>query len=372
VSSGTVGIKGSTQLGNPTNTLNVLSNAAVVLYENTDLGTNVAINKTILLHDGATFQNGQGANIEFAPVILSTNASGGTGLCTINVGGTSLAFSNAITGPGTLIKTGGSPLILGAGNTYTGLTILSAGAVDLVGTGSISTTPYIVLLSGATLDVSGRSDGTLTLASGQTLEGSGTVNGDLTVNSGATVEAGTNDVIGTLTVTNVATLHGTTTMALSAPTSSSELKAATVNYGGTLNLVFTAGSLSAGDSFQLFNATAGYSGTFANISPATPGPGLQWNTSELATSGTLLVAAATASSPVINSVHVLNGNLVFSGTNGTPSGSYVLQVATNLTLAPNPVEWQSVSTNSFDTNGDFTLSIATTLPAQYFRIKLLP
>ena len=53
------------------------------------------------------------------------------------------------------------------------------------------------------------------------------------------------------------------------------------------------GTLAVNDSFTLFSAAA-YSGSFASISPATPGTGLAWNTNFLAVDGTLRVANVAA------------------------------------------------------------------------------
>ena len=60
------------------------------------------------------------------------------------------------------------------------------------GTASINNSTNITIQSGATMDVSGRANGLLTLG-GQTLTGSGTVNGSLSNAVGSTVApAGTN------------------------------------------------------------------------------------------------------------------------------------------------------------------------------------
>jgi len=50
----------------------------------------------------------------------------------------------------------------------------------------------------------------------------------------------------------------------------------TLHYGGTLQLTNLSGTLTAGDSFQLFGSVN--DGTFASILPAVPGKGLFWNT----------------------------------------------------------------------------------------------
>src|SRR5580658_9636053 len=106
-------------------------------------------------------------------------------------------------------------MVFTAANTYQGITDIRSGRdLLLVGGGSISGSTNISLAAGATLDVSGRTDKTLTLVAGQTLQGSGTVDGNLMVSSGATVSTGTASAIGTLTVTNAVTLSGTTVMKL--------------------------------------------------------------------------------------------------------------------------------------------------------------
>jgi hypothetical protein len=91
--------------------------------------------------------------------------------------------------------------------------------------------------------------------------------------------------------------------------------AANLTYGGTLVLSNLNNSFADGDAFQLFSAGS-YSGAFTTIVPATPGAGLSWNTSTLATDGNLRVAVATVSQPRIGSVSISGGNLVLSGTGG--------------------------------------------------------
>src|SRR5581483_6451042 len=91
------------------------------------------------------------------------------------------------TADGGLTKNGPGNVTLNSVNTYTGPTVVNAGTLALAGSGSISTSPTITLVSGATLDGSGRSDTTVTIPSGQTLAGSGSVVGNLTIASGGTL-----------------------------------------------------------------------------------------------------------------------------------------------------------------------------------------
>jgi autotransporter-associated beta strand protein len=268
------------------------------------------------------------------------------------VGGTSLILSNTVlSGPGGLIKTGSGTLSVSGGNTFSGDTLVNAGMLALAGSGSIALSSNLVLAAGTVLDVSARIDGKLTLAAGQTLSGTGTINGSLVVGLGATLSPG--PAIGTLTVTNAATLQGTASMKLNkaANTNDSLRGAASIAYGGTLSLTNLAGALAPGDSFRLFNGSA-YSGAFSKLLPPMAGSGLAWDTSGLLNNGTLRVAVAPK--PVINSVAVSGANLVLSGTNGVPGATYYVLTSTNLTI---PVAaWPRIATNLFDAIGTFAVT----------------
>ncbi len=124
--------------------------------------TNSATTATLMLSGSGTYAYGDG----------STNNSG------------------IITGPINLMITGSGTQTLGDTNTYTGNTTVNAGTLALSGAGLINKTPVITVAAGATVDVSGRSDGTLTLSSGQTLNGFGTVKGVLAVTGLSTIAPG--------------------------------------------------------------------------------------------------------------------------------------------------------------------------------------
>ncbi len=365
---GAVGIKGLTTLGNPANTLAVFSNANVTLYEDSgNASDNVTLNKNILLYGGSTFQNGGGTNLILSPVALGTNNAD---ICTLNIGGSSLTVSNVISGPGTLVKTGSSPLYLAAANTYTGSTVVTTGPLDLIGSGSISASTNISLAASQVLDVSARLDDTLALASGQTLQGSGTINGSLTVSSGATVAPGPTGAVGTLTITNLVSLSGTTMMKVNQTAHNQDrITAVTIGYGGTLSVTNLAGTLVPGSSFKLFSASSGYEGSFNAIVPSTPGPGLLWDSSQLNVSGTLGVLAAP---PLFGSFAFSSGNIVFSGSNGIPNQPFYVLATTN--LATPLTNWVVVATNAFDGNGNFSLTntVGAGAPQQFFELSEAP
>jgi hypothetical protein len=141
----------------------------------------------------------------------------------------------------------------------------------------------------------------------------------------------------------------------------------TLTYGGTLSLVNLGGTLSAGASFKLFNASS-YLGSFSSIVPATPGPGQTWNTSALATTGTISVVGP--NQPRFTSVAALGSNLVMSGTNGAPLGTYYVRSTTN--VAQPLVNWPRIATNTFNGSGNFnfTNAIVPAIPQRYFMIEL--
>ncbi|HWY32770.1 MAG TPA: hypothetical protein VNX46_18545, partial [Candidatus Acidoferrum sp.] len=305
------------------------------------------------------------------------------GIAHILVGETNLIFSNPIGGPGGFVWDAyNHNIVLQAANTYSGPTVIG-GALTLVlsGNGSISHSS-LIWLGGATIDVSGRPDNTLALTSGQTLAGIGTISGQLIVPVGAVISpAGTNitlgltegsSITGTITAGNNITLGGSSIFKLNGSGVSDEVVSSTrITYGGTITLANVSGApLAVGNSFQLFSAPS-MTGSFSSISPATPGAGLAWDTSQLNTLGTIGIIAG-ASQPVVKSVRVSNGSLIFSGNNGTSGGNYAVLTATNITT---PLTlWTSLVTNSFDNTGAFSVTnaISSGTPHQYFILKLVP
>jgi hypothetical protein len=387
-------------LGNPTNVLTLHSNilfniqhgdttagdngyakvvhilpTAALNYQPSGGAGDYRLKTSFVLEDGAglTFFSGDGGT-------GSGTAISGTvifnGVAHFQIGNSPITFSNVVSGAGGfyLDNYGGNPpLVFAAANTYQGITDIRSGMeLALIGNGSISGSTNISLAASATLDVSGRADQRLTLALGQTLQGNGTINGNLTVGAGAAVLPGGAGTIGTLTVTNAVALSGTTLMDLNQTAGTrDQITCASIIYGGTLSLTNLAGTLAAGNSFKLFNASS-YNGSFANITPATPGSGLTWDTSQLNTVGVINVVTSGGSGPVIGSTMVSGGNLIFSGTGGTAGGNYAVLTTTNLTTPL--TNWTSLATNSFDGAGAFSITnaISAGTPQQFYRIKQLP
>ncbi len=368
-------------LGNPTNVLTLHSNILFYIQHGVVAGGDNGYAKIVHVLPTATwtYQPGGGAgDYRLATsFVLETNAglyffsvNGGSGsgvaiagtvtlngLANFQIGNAPVTFSNVISGTGGfyLNQYGGSPLVFAAANTYQGITDIRSGMVlALTGNGSISKSTPISLASGATLAVTNRTDGTLALASGQTLQGSGIVQGILVANPGSTVAPATSGVTGTLGVSGNATLTGNTLLKLNNANNDVLSVGGTLAYGGTLTLTNISGSpLAAGNSFALFSA-ASYGGSFASITPATPGAGLAWNTNSLAVNGIISVVSTAPPVPRITSIGLSGTTLTIRGTNGTSNGQYVLLQSTNVALPLS--QWVPALTNSFDTNGDLNLS----------------
>jgi autotransporter-associated beta strand protein len=356
--------------------IHVLSGGIVYIYN-----PGVAFNGSNLIFENTaqwvTYYN-PGTNTISSAVTLN-------GVAHFIIGDHNMVYTNVISGPGGFVEDYyDEEMVFSASNTYSGPTIIgsvgNSPEVALTGNGSISQSS-LIFFGGtnpavAHIDVSGRSDQTLTLASGQTLAGIGGINGSLVVSPGATISpAGTNTTIGittganstgTIGVANSITLNGTTIIKLngSGVNDSIQSPGGGITYGGTLSLVNISGSpLAVGNSFQIFSATS-YAGSFASITPATPGTGLAWGTSQL-NIGVLNVIAE----PSITSVAVSGGNLVFSGTNGTAGGPFYVLTTTNLTIPL--TNWVTLSTNSFNANGTFSVTnaIAPGTPQRFYVIK---
>lgn len=215
-----------------------------------------------------------------------------SGIKTITATGTGLAMiSGTISGSGGISKAGANKLTLSAANTYTGATTVSAGTLALIGSGSIANSSSIAVNAGATLDASGRSDGTLAVGAAQALTGSGTVIAN-TIISGTLAPgapAGVLSNIGNLTLASGSqTLMEIGGTARGISYDGVDITGSLAN-GGTLTISLINGySGAGGDTFNLFNANS-YSGTFGAVNLPTLGGELSWDTSALESAGRLVV-----------------------------------------------------------------------------------
>ena len=152
--------------------------------------SNVTINRGFTLSSGA----GGGATIESSGAgTLSFNNTVAIEYGTIDqtrtltLGGTKIGantFGKVIADNGTaatsLVKNGAGTWVLDQSNTHTGNTTISGGTLALSGSGSIASSPTIIVGANTTFDVSAVTGG-YSLTTDQTLSGTGTVAGAMNV-----------------------------------------------------------------------------------------------------------------------------------------------------------------------------------------------
>ncbi|MDB6123102.1 MAG: Autotransporter-associated beta strand repeat protein [Pedosphaera sp.] len=252
-----------------------------------------------------------------------------TGGVVINSGTNVISIAQALldgTGGGGLTKIGSGTLRLNGVNTYVGPTLVNAGA----------------------------------------LGGSGTIAGPVNVASGATFAPGAS--IGTLTINNTLTLSAgsSTLMEISleggVTNQDQVVGLSAVTYAGSL-VVTNVGSnaLAGGSVFKLFNSATAGSGNFSSVTILPTGTGT-FNP----TTGELTITSSAP--PVVNPPKVSGGNLIFTGTGGTPGGSYTWLTSTN--VAAPMANWITNSVGVFSGTGTFSNAIPVTSEAsRFFRLK---
>jgi fibronectin-binding autotransporter adhesin len=193
-------------------------------------GTTLTVNTS-----GSVLANTSSAASVYLPTAVTLNAA-----LTVNTTG-NLTIGGPISGVGSLAKTGAGSLLLSNANLYSGATTISAGALKLIGSGSINNTSSITLgggrtllqnssvalncpinLGGGTFGGTGTYTGNLNVVSGHLSPGDGglgalTVNGDIDLSATSTLDfdfgstIGSCDLIqvsGTLDLDGVLNMHG--------------------------------------------------------------------------------------------------------------------------------------------------------------------
>jgi len=378
--SGGLVVSGGTALARAANCLGlapvVVSGGELQLIFNIDFtGSDITLS-------GGTLHGGvSGSDSYEGTVTLTTdsqiNVDTGDSLTLNNASGISASAYNLYVGGG------GTLILAGANNTWSSLNItlgtvqignggggsLGGGTIDDAGTLSFNTAGNLAvtnpIIDGGSINQIGAGTvvftgnasgftGTTTVTSGG-LGGTTTFGGPVNVLPGATLAPGTPTAIGTLTVNNNLTLGGNLLVKINKSLAqSNDLVSVTGTLSNTNNGVVTVNNLGpalvAGNKFTLFSQPVS-GGGLLSIS----GGGAVWS-NNLATDGSIIVLSATVPHPVIRTINISGGNVVVSGTNGTASGTCYLLSSTN--LATPLANWVRVSTNSFDSNGNFNITNA--------------
>ncbi|HNQ72869.1 MAG TPA: cadherin domain-containing protein [Verrucomicrobiota bacterium] len=241
-------------------------------------GGTLTIGSTVAVDDlkfgGGTLRYRSGNTSDVSGTARMTFLTGGAA---IDTGLNNVTFGSAIgnAGAGSLTKLGTGRLSLNAANTYTGGTSVGLGTLRVGNASGSATGP-----------------GPVTVAAGAGLEGTGRILGPVTVNG--TLAPGTG--IGTLSLSNSLALSGISSSVfevnLDTLACDKVIGLTSLVCGGTLTVVNLGGASAAtnGATLKLFSAAAS-AGTFAQlVLPALPSD-LAWDTSDLATSGTLRIVS---------------------------------------------------------------------------------
>ncbi len=165
--------------------------------------------------------------------------------------GADTSFAGALSGPGSLVKTGSGTLTLAGSTTLSADLAVRAGTLALAG-GSLAA-PSLTLANGSTLDVSGAAPAT---PGGLRLIGAGAVRGSLTLDSESELHPGGDGAVGSLTFQNDLTLASGATLHLDL--GASENASDHLGVAGTLSLSRTTVHLRASAGLASLDPAASY------------------------------------------------------------------------------------------------------------------
>lgn len=263
-----------------------------------------------------------------------------------NTGATSLAGTisdNSLNDGGTTIsgitKTGVGSLFLNGTNTYAGPTTNSDGL--LAGSGSIAGPVYVI---------------------------------------GGSIGGGSNEYIGTLTISNSLTVSNNVFIRVNkslSPQSNDVIFVTgglTNNGAGTVTVTnIGTGALAIGDRFQIFNQTV-TGGSALSVT----GAGVTWS-NRLALDGSIAVLSTSVAGPTTNAsitkVFLSGTNLVIQGSNNnTPNTSFHYVVLTSTNVATPLSNWTAGTALGFNPDGtfDYTNPIVPGAPQQFIDVKVVP
>ena len=177
-------------------------------------------------------------------------------------------LNGAYSGSTSITKVGTGDWKLTGNNVYTGSTTINGGRLLICGTHS-----------GA---------GAVTVNDGGTLRGTGKIAGAVTVKSGGIVNPGDANTASSLTTNGSVKFENGSTLKVGRSALYAN-GAVAINSGATLEIDTAEKTLAAGTSIQVFKGAFNISGTFSSIEPASPGEGLEWDTSTLYADGTIKV-----------------------------------------------------------------------------------
>lgn len=224
------------------------------------------VSNAVLIEANSTMGESVSRHVTYlGPVTLV----GGTRTITLN-GADTATFAGPIGDDGFgygLTEAGSSTLTLSGTNTYTGPTRVAGGTLALSGEGTISNSASIQIDAGATLSVTDRTGGSMSLVAGQTLKGGGTFAGGSITEAGSTLSPGLSPGVLTFNGTLQMSSGSVFSVELNGTTAGTEYDQVNMNNNGlTLlspTLAVTLGFMPAlNDTFLIFTGLNGYDPVF--------------------------------------------------------------------------------------------------------------
>jgi autotransporter-associated beta strand protein len=252
-----------------------------------------------------------------------------------------------------------------AGNNYGGnTTVRNGAALALSGSGNISASAVIDVQAGGTFDVSARTSGSYVVPLNTTLKGNGSVVGNLELQGHLAPGAS----VGTLTVSGDVTddASSVTLMEVDNTTHANDQLSVggSLAYNGTLLVTNISGvPYTNNQVLTLFNATGGYTGSFANI--LFPGV-TAFDASGLTVNGTITVTSVLPNTPTTINYTVIGGGTQLQLSWPASYTGWLLQAQTNGPGIGLSTNWQTVP-GSAGVN-QITVPIVKDNPSVFYRL----
>lgn len=274
-------------------------------------------------------------------------------------------LSGQISGTGSLTLSGHSTLTLSGANSYSGATVISNGTLTLSSNSSIGNSASLSISAGATFDVSALASPYTMSTANFSASGASGAAAIMKGASGGTVAVGSQPI--SLTFTPQTFSGDASHQALT-------LSQGALNLNGNVITVTNAGASALGaGTYTLIQVTGGtLTGTATLGGIFGTGLAANANASLTVTNGSLelVVASTVVPAPVVNSIAVSGGKLVFSGTNGSAGGTYYILTSTNVALPLS--KWTRAATNTFSATGTFSVTNTVSVSPGFFVIEIAP